>query len=340
MINLALTYPVIIRISPVVRKMAETPYPGGDRWVRSTSSDVRRRQEEVRAEEDKWIWAPRVGWWENHATWWASHDSWSARNSGWQIAEAENEEIIRMEEGSGVGNLEHQLSVEAEENLKISEQEEGSGVGNLEHQLRVEAEDSRRINEQEEVGIGRSRSVHYADAEVGNLHYEIHHDAGRGGANLSRFDAAFAAWQASQDEAYESWQASRRLIALTVMDEYAVRVETAFEAWQQRQYDRLLLYYQLGWESKVLLVAVRMGHFLDNLDDFGRCQMMQLGISWWREVCVFPRIFVNETSLNYMKVIQSDRLGALQPSTPLDKGLTTLLPIGHHILDGKLVHVS
>jgi hypothetical protein len=245
-----------------------------------------------------------------------------------------------MEEGSGVGNLEHQLSVEAEENRRINEQEEGSGVGNLEHQLRVEAEENRRINEQEEVGSGRSRSVHFADAEVGNLDYEIHHDAGRGVANLSRFDAAFAAWQASQDAAYEAWQASQRRIVATAIAEYPLRVDAAFEAWQQRQYDRLLLYYQLGWETKVLLVAVRMGHLLKNLDECERCKMMQLGISWWREVCVFPPIFVNESSLNYLEVIQSDRLGALQPATPLAKGLTTLRPIGHHVIDGKLFHES
>jgi hypothetical protein len=73
-----------------------------DRWVRSTSGDVR-RQAEVRADQDKWEWGSRVVWWENHATWWESHDSWSARGSSeWQNAEAEDEEIRRMEEGSGV----------------------------------------------------------------------------------------------------------------------------------------------------------------------------------------------------------------------------------------------
>jgi hypothetical protein len=97
------------------------------------------------------------------------------------------------------------------------------------------------------VGSGRSRSVHFADAEVGNLDYEIHNDAGRGVANLSRLDAAFAAWQASQDAAYEAWQASQRRIAATAIAEYPLRVDAAFEAWQQRQYDRLLLYYKLGW---------------------------------------------------------------------------------------------
>ena len=250
-----------------------------DRWVRSTRAG--------RADQDKWEWGSRVVWWENHATWWESHDSWLARNSAWQNAEAEDEEIRRMEEGSGVGNLEHQLSVDAEENRRINEQKEGSGV-----------------------------------------------------ANLSRFDAAFAAWQASQDAAYETWQASQRRIVATAIAEYPLRVDAAFEAWQQRQYDRLLLYYQLGWKTKVLLVAVRMGHLLKTLDGCERCKMMQLGISWWREVCVFPTIFVNESSLNYLEVIQSDRLGALQLATPLAKGLTTLRPIGHHVIDGKLFHES
>ena len=83
-----------------------------------------------------------------------------------------------------------------------------------------------------------------------------------------------------------------------------------------------------------------MGHLLKTLDGCERCKMMQLGISWWREVCVFPTIFVNESSLNYLEVIQSDRLGALQLATPLAKGLTTLRPIGHHVIDGKLFHES
>jgi hypothetical protein len=280
---------------------------------------------------------------------------------------------------------EHQRAVDAEESRRIDEQEargssesdieEGSGVGNLEHQRAVDAEESRRIDEQEawgrseadiEVGSGRSRSVHFADAEVGNLDYEIHIEAGRGVANLSRLDAAFAAWQASQDAAFEAWQASQRRIAATAIAEHPLRVDAAFEAWQasqrriaataiaehplrldaafeawqQRRYERILQYAALGWETKVLLVAIRMGHLLKNFDECERCKMMQLGISWWREVCVFPPIFVNETSLNYMEVIQSDRLGALQPATPLAKGLTTLLPIGHHILDGKLFHES
>ena len=252
-----------------------------------------------------------------------------------------------MEKGSGVGSfehrlwqLEHQLSVEAEENRRIDEQEAGSGVGNLEHQLGVDAEENRGINEQEFLGSRIRRSVRFADAENTDLDYEIHHDHERGVANLSRFDAAFAAWQASQDAAYEAWQASQRRIVATAIAEYPLRVDAAFEAWQQRQYDRLLLYYQLGWKTKVLLVAVRMGHLLKTLDGCERCKMMQLGISWWREVCVFPTIFVNESSLNYLEVIQSDRLGALQLATPLAKGLTTLRPIGHHVIDGKLFHES
>jgi len=170
------------------------------------------------------------------------------------------------------------------------------------------------------------RSVRFADAENTDLDYEIHHDHERGVANLSRFDAAFAAWQGSQDAVYEAWQASQR---------------PAFEAWQQRQYNRLLLYKQLGWKTKVLLVAVRRGHMLKYLEKkYERCKMMQLSVSWWREVCVFPRVFVNETSLTYLEVIQSDRLGDLQPATPLAKGLTTLRPIGHHVIDGKLFHES
>ena len=192
----------------------------------------------------------------------------------------------------------------------MDEQEAGSGVGNL---------------EQEFLGSGIRRSVLFAAAENTDLEYEIHHDAVRGVANLSRFDAAFAAWQASQDAAYEAWQASQR---------------PAFEAWQQRQYDRLLLYKQLGWKTKVLLVALRMGHLLKSLEEYERCKMMQLGVSWWREVCVFPPVFVNESSLTYLEVIQSDRLGDLQSATPLAKGLTTLRPIGLHVIDGKLWHVS
>ena len=137
MINLALI-PLLYASRPLrIRNMAETPYTGGDvgrspymdvrrspirplvkvqsyrdRWVRSTRAG--------RADQDKWEWGSRVVWWENHATWWESHDSWLARNSAWQNAEAEDEEIRRMEEGSGVGNLEHQLRVEAEENRRIS----------------------------------------------------------------------------------------------------------------------------------------------------------------------------------------------------------------------------
>ena len=123
--------------------------------------------------------------------------------------------------------------------------------------------------------------------------------------------------------------------------EYPLRLDAAFGAQLAAiRRERLVQFAAPGRGVHAQLVAIRIGHLLENFNECEKCTLMQLGISWWREVCVCPPIFVNESPRNYMEVIASDRLDAVQQATPLAMGLATLLPVGYHILDGQLYHES
>ena len=91
--------------------------------------------------------------------------------------------------------------------------------------------------------------------------------------------------------------------------EYPLRLDAAFGAQLAAiRRERLVQFAALGRGVHAQLVAIRIRHLLEYFNECEKCTLMQLGISWWREVRVCPPIFANENPRNYMEVIQSDRL--------------------------------
>ena len=122
-------------------------------------------------------------------------------------------------------------------------------------------------------------------------------------------------------------------------DEVPSRVDAAFAAYERRRRERLVRYSELGRGVHAQLVAIRIGHLLEYLNECGECTLMQLGISWWREVRVSPPVFANEAPQRYLDIVASDRLHAALQATPLLPGAVRLqFPVGYHVLDGKSYH--